>query len=223
MQYLLKDNFEINPGFKVTGKTILEAVQCTNTVMQSLPSTLFKAIDYKTTSAMLGAIFCQNIANITDSIVNPIEKGHPDIIPKYGKNCTEEELRSFSEGLEIKCTIGGITKGANLRAGESRIDCLTGITWQAHHREVKQLLGVVWDFLFEVDEFCYPTITGSFYTDNLIQDDWGAISGTTGKNTKVTGLKASGKQKLGEGWVLIAQDQRYINKYTKYLKITGIS
>lgn len=217
MNYRINNDFSISVGFDVDAEDIYKSILQTNNLLRDLPSTLFKSIDYKTTSAMIGAIFCDTIATFTDSLVNPIEKGHPDIIPTYGAHASEEELRMYPEGLEVKCTVGNIIKGANLRAGETRIDALTGIAWQAHHREVGELLGLVWDFVDEGHTFNYPTITGAFYSDALIPDDWGQISGTTGRNTKVSGMKANGKTKMGDGWVCIFDNTEYIQKYGKYL------
>ncbi len=218
MNYKNNTKFNINVGFAVTHEHIKNAAEQTNLLLSQLPPTLFKSIDYKTTSAVIGAIFCDNIAKQTASIVNPIEKGHPDIIPADGANSSEEILRNYPCGLEIKCTVGNIKKGANLRAGETRIHELTGITWQAHHREVKELLGLIWDFVNDGYTFNYPAITGAFYSSALIEDDWGMISGTTGRNTKVTGMKTSGKEKMGCGWVIIIEDEQYLNKYQQFLK-----
>lgn len=220
MGYKLNDNFIFNRGFQVTTSNIEDAINRTNSILSDLPSTLYKSIDYKTTSAIIGAVFCDTLASLTDGIVNPIEKGHPDIIPASAQNCTEEELRKYPDGLEIKCTVGNIQTGANLRAGESRIDVLTGITWQAHHREVEELLGLIWDFVENAHTFNFPKITGAFYTSNLIEDDWGEISGTTGRNTKVTGMKASGKRKMGNGWIAVIDKPAYISTYQKSLSFT---
>ncbi|AXI52139.1 hypothetical protein C1J04_00080 [Sulfitobacter sp. SK025] len=140
-------------------------------------------------------------------------------MPPSAASATEEQLRKYPEGLEIKCTVGNIQTGANLRAGSSRIEQLTGITWQAHHREVEELMGLIWDFIDDGRSFNYPMITGIFYSDLLNEDDWGKISGTTGRNTKVTGMSASGKQKMGNGWVALLDDPRYLDKFKRYLKV----
>ncbi|WP_174226589.1 hypothetical protein [Sulfitobacter sp. SK025] len=219
MSYKINEEFMICVGFKVRSENIRGAISQTNAILGDLPSTLFRSIDYKTTSAMIGAIFCDNVASLTDGIVNPIEKGHPDIVPPSAASATEEQLRKYPEGLEIKCTVGNIQTGANLRAGSSRIEQLTGITWQAHHREVEELMGLIWDFIDDGRSFNYPMITGIFYSDLLNEDDWGKISGTTGRNTKVTGMSASGKQKMGNGWVALLDDPRYLDKFKRYLKV----
>src|SRR5437868_5793403 len=114
MEYIINDDFRIYCGFEVASANILDAITQTNTILSDLPSTLYKSIDYKTTSAMIGAIFCDTLAGFVDGIVNPIEKGHPDIIPPKAQGCSEEQLRNYPEGLEVKCTVGNIVQGANL-------------------------------------------------------------------------------------------------------------
>lgn len=198
----------------------MDAILQTNRILKDLPSTLYRSIDYKTTSAMIGAIFCDTLAVALEGcLVNPIEKVHPDIIPICGKDCSEEELRNYPQGLEIKTTVGNIAKGTNLRAGQTRVKSLTGITWQAHHREVTELLGLIWDFIDDKTEFNFPVITAAFYADDLTRDDWGKISGTKGRNTKVTGMRSSGKAKMGAGWVTMLDEETYIDAYTRHLKI----
>ncbi len=219
MNYIIDNNFSVQVGFIVNSKHINKAIMQTNASLAKFPSTLFKSIDYKTTSAIIGALFCDTLASLTGSIVNPIEKGHPDIIPSNAVDATEEQLRKYPHGLEIKCTVGSIKQGTNLRAGEARIGRLTGVTWQAHHREVKELLGLVWDFVNSGHTFNYPAITGAFYTDNLVEDDWGVISGITGRNTKVSGMKASGKHKMGGGWVSLINEPLYLARYKALLNV----
>lgn len=216
--YKINRKFKIDCGFIVTATSACKAIAATNSILEDLPSNLYKSIDYKTTSAMIGSIFCDQLAREVGAIVNPIEKGHPDLVPSVAANCTEEELRNYPQGLEIKCTIGNIETGANLRAGQTRIDALTGITWQAHHREVTELFGLVWDFVDDGHSFNYPAISGAFYSDELAEADWGQISGTTGRNTKVSGMSASGKRKMGQGWVALIDNEKYIATYSSYLK-----
>lgn len=203
MMYIINDSFLIEPGFRVDAQCIEEALLATNLELLSLPPSLYRCIDYKTISSMVGALFCDAIATRSDGIVNPIEKGHPDLVPFSASSASEAQLRNYPVGLEVKSTVGNIVKGANLRAGEMRIKHLTGITWQAHHREVRELMGLVWDFWNSKDGFNYPGITGIFYSSELDIDDWGAISGTTGRNTKVSGMLKSGKDKMGKGWIAI--------------------
>jgi len=215
-KYLIKSGLRIDCEFICTGEQIHQAVISANEALSKLPFNLYQSIDYKTASSIVGAMFREALANETGAIVNPIEKGHPDLIPESGKHSTEKELRNYPKGIEIKTTVGNVTQGSKLKPGASRIDYLCGITWQAHHREVKALLGLVWDFCI-TPEGKMPTITGAFYTDSLFPDDWGVISGTTGRNTKVTGMRASGITKMGKGWVVLLNQKNYIEKYEKFL------
>lgn len=217
MTYKINNTFAIDCGFTVNAHQILNAVNQTNRLLSDLPSSFYRSVDYKTTSSVVGALFCDTLAREAGGFVNPIEKGHPDIIPVDGTSCTEEQLRKYPQGLEIKCTVGNIEQGANLRAGFSRIDRLTGITWQAHHREVRELLGLVWDFVESEHAFNFPAITGVFYSDTLDTEDWGEISGTTGRNTKVTGMRSSGKRKMGNGWIALLDLPLYSERYSQLL------
>lgn len=219
VKYRVRTAFRIDVGFLVSAKHVVEATELTNSILVDLPAGLYRSLDYKTISAIVGSVFCDALASRTEGIVNPIEKGHPDIIPPAGAKATEEQLRNYPKGLEVKCTVGNIEQGANLRAGEERVNRLTGITWQAHHREVKELMGLVWDFVQENETFHFPGVTAVFYADHLNRDDWGEISGTTGRNTKVTGMRTSGKQKMGSGWVMLIDDPRYLDNYPRVLGV----
>ena len=220
MDYKINKTFNRNLGFQVSHNEILESVNNLNSFLQTLPPNLYRSIDFKTTGALIGAVFCTKLVeNIKGSAVNPIEKGHPDIIPVSGLSSSEEILRNYPEGIEVKGTIGNLKTGSNLRAGEIRISKISGITWQAHHREVNYLLGIVWDFVNHKDEFNFPAVTGAFFSDKLTPDDWGEISGTTGRNTKVTGMRKSGKIKMGEGWILLYDHSAHYERYSSLLDI----
>lgn len=219
VKYRLRAGFSVDVGFPISGAQVLEAVSFTNLTLAKLPATLYRSLDFKTTSAIVGSVFCDALASRTDGIANPIEKGHPDIIPLAGASASEEQLRNYPQGLEVKCTVGNVERGANLRAGIKRIGKLTGITWQAHHREVAELMGLVWDFVQTDVDFEFPAVTAVCYTDDLSRDDWGEISGTTGRNTKVTGMRASGKRKMAAGWVMMIEDPEYLEVYMRVLGI----
>jgi len=217
-KYKIQKSFKIDVGFFVTSKNVFDAVLLTNKQLQRLPFVLFQDIDLKSLSGIVGAIFCSVLSENVDAIVNPIEKGHPDIVPKIAIHATEENLRNYEFGLEIKCTVGNISKGSNLIAGFERINKLTGITWQAHHREVVELMGLIIDFVgLAIDNKKYPVVSGVFYTNKLSENDWGEISGTTGRNTKVTGMLKSGKEKMGKGWIVLKDDEIFVKKYSRYL------
>jgi hypothetical protein len=221
MKYRVRSDFSINVGFEVNHKHVKGAATLTNEVLANLPASLYRSLDFKTVSSVIGSIFCDTLAKKTKAIVNPIEKGHPDLVPANAAGATEATLRNYPDGLEIKCTVGNIEQGANLRAGQRRIGRLTGITWQAHHREVAALMGLSWDFANPRESFIFPAITGVFYADDLDQDDWGAVSGTTGRNTKVSGMRVSGKDKMAAGWILLLDDTEYIAGFARTLGTPG--
>ena len=212
------NSFEKHVGFTITTDNIVQAVDELNEFLTKLPVLLFKNIDFKTTGSLMGAVLCHQLAEkIGTAIVNPIEKGYPDLIPASAADSPEELLRNYPSGLEIKGTVGNLKQGIRLHGGQTRIHQLSGITWQAHHREGKLLLGFIWDFIHEHDHFLYPAITAVYFSDKLEESDWGSISGTTGRNTKVTGLRKSGLQKMGEGLILVLDEEIYKSKYAKYL------
>ena len=220
VDYLLRQDAEINCGFAVTPMQVHQAIVMSAQLMQTLPFALFSSLDLKATSGMIGAVFVNYLAEqISDAIPNPIEKGHPDIIPNKARHASEAKLRHYPEGLEIKCTVGYVVKGSGLETGDQRIQNITSLTWQAHHREVKSLLGLVWDFIgYEHGGRRFPIITGAFFTNQLENDDWGIISGTTGRNTKVTAMRSSGRQKMGAGWLVILDSPEYLARYQNVLK-----
>lgn len=220
--YITNHNIQFNCGFPLSINNVMTAIHNTNDILEKLPVSLFLCIDYKTTSAMIGCILCENIALTTngDAVVNPIEKGHPDIVPCQAIGLSEEQLRNYPIGLEVKCTIGGVPKHANIKKAAPRIDYISNITWQAHHQEVKELFGITFDYILTASGH-KPVISAAFYSDQLCISDWGQISGTKGRNTKVCGMKASGKVKMGTGWfTILADNPIYWRKYSHLFKIS---
>ena len=219
--YMLREGFGVQCGFEVTGPMVLTAVGRTAEELEALPFSLFTSIDLKALSGIVGALFATHIARQSGALVNPIEKGHPDVIPLEGMNASERQLRNYGTGLEIKCTVGGVAKGSGLEPGERRLDNLSSITWQAHHRHVSSLMGLVIDFAGKrTTRGQFPLITAVFFADTLGMEDWGRISGVKGRNTKVTGMLASGKQKMGRGWVLVLDDDLLKKKYSQVLNFS---
>ena len=219
MDYRVRTTFKADVGFKLNASQVRNAADLTNKVLASLPASLYRSLDFKTSSAIVGSVFCDALAAETGAIVNPIEKGHPDLVPAKAATASEAELRNYASGLEVKSTIGNIEQGANLRAGQTRVSRMTAITWQAHHRDVEQLMGLTWDFAQAGDPFHPPGITGVFHSQVLVRADWGEISGTTGRNTKVSAMRRSGKEKMAKGWVLLIDHDEYLKMFQKVLGI----
>ena len=222
--YLVNSSIKFTCGFALSTKQLIEAVDKTNQSLNNLPSGLYRAIDYKTTSSLVGCILCENIAQRTNgsAIVNPIEKGHPDIVPSSAQGSTEEQLRNYPNGLEVKCTVGSLANKNYIDKATSRVGLLTKIIWQAHHQEVTELLGVAYDYFETAKNENKPLITGLFYSDKLNKSDWGAISGTSGRNTKVCAMTSTGIKKMGQGWVILLNNPIYIKKYSSILKFSVI-
>jgi hypothetical protein len=217
MSFRLNNSFSFDSGFRFNHINVQKAVLATNQYLGSFPQHLYLTIDLKTSSSIVGALFCSCLAdNISGAIVNPIEKGHPDIVPMEAADASEAQLRNFPFGLEIKTTVGNIKTGSGLHAGDTRLTQLTGITWQAHHQEVRELMGLIWDFANIQTNFCFPMITGVFFSPDLQLSDWGSISGTTGRNTKVCGMTASGRSKMKNGWIMM--HEAYFDRYNQLLQ-----
>lgn len=218
LHYRVNDSFTLDCGFTVSAAAVMQAIQRVNSVMAALPTSLFRTVDFKAQSGMVGAVFAAELASEVGAIPNPIEKGHPDIVPLAAKSATELQLRNYPQGLEVKSTVGTVRPGLQRAPGEARIDTLTGVTWQAHHRDVKQLMGMVWDYVGGTnDKPSPPTITGVFFAGSLAESDWGIISGTTGRNTKVTGMRSSGKSKMATGAVAMLDEPRYLDAFKRKL------
>ena len=219
--FLANLNVRFECGFNLSVIQIVESVVATNSELALLPISLWRAVDLKSAGSIVGAYLGQSIALISGAIVNPIEKGHPDVLPASARGAKESALRNYPEGLEIKGTCGNVTAGRALSPGDNRCPHLVGITWQAHHQEVTQLLGIIWDF----DTFCgdrsAPFVTAGFYSSQLNPNDWGAISGTTGRNTKVSGMRVSGKEKMARGAVFMIDARKYVAAYTRLLGDAG--
>ena len=208
-------------GFPVDTSTIISAINYANSVLEMENPIVLDAIDFKAKSGLVSALFCHGLAEATNNkaVVNPIEKGHPDVVPRNALNT--RDLMHYPVGIEVKCTAGSCKKGSQLTNNMQRINALNAITWQAHHQTNERILSLIWDFYPTKNSpiKLSPAITGAFYADNLTPADWGAISGTTGYNTKVSGMKASAREKLGLGWIAIIDDKKYILRYKKILKI----
>jgi hypothetical protein len=113
MGYRVRKNFSARVGFNVNASDVLHAATVTNGVLSALPASLYRSLDFKTSSAILGAVFCEHLADRTRAMVNPIEKGHPDIVPRAAAGATEAQLRNYPSGLEGEPSRRGEEGGAN--------------------------------------------------------------------------------------------------------------
>ncbi|RSI19106.1 hypothetical protein D8882_03365 [Streptococcus sanguinis] len=136
-------------GFTISTENIIQAIEYTNELVAKLPKAVFSNIDYKAISGLIGACFCTGISHnsCNGAIVNPIEKGYPDIVPATSMEELKPNFMNYPNGIEVKCTVGSVRKGNDLNKFEPRINQIDNITWQAHHREGKHLLELFGTFL----------------------------------------------------------------------------
>ncbi|NCO76167.1 MAG: bsaAI [Cyanobacteria bacterium] len=132
-------------------------------------------------------------------------------------------------GIEVKATCGSVPSPSELRKkgltkpdmGDTRIKMLKGYDWKAHHRETNNLIGLLWDFDNKI-----PLIIAIFFSSNLTENDWGKIVTPKeggGRTTSVSIMPRDGVRKMYNNWILVRDDQRYINFLNKYNKSSLIS
>ena len=182
-------------------------------------------------SAFVGELFASAIARTGGDLFrpNPHQDGYPDLLlmDRVGSQAWDELARRgllgakgpFSPfpggGLEVKATCGGVPSPAVCAKrkisrpllGDSRIGCLSKYDWKAHHRDTRNLIGVLWDFLGG-----RPRLSAVFYSHALDEGDWGDIvkprSGG-GKTTSVSIMRPGGIRKMYDGWLCVLRDGGY--------------
>jgi hypothetical protein len=217
MKYLTND-VTFDCGFEIDSAKLVLAIKECNEGLASFPPHIWSSIALKFSGAVIGEFFAASIANACGAFRNIVEQGYPDVLPKDAENATEVELRHYPTGLELKGTCGNIPTGKLVKAGLSRVNSLSSINWKAHHREVENLLAFVWDFYPLNDDVNTPCITAAFYCANLCEEDWGAISGLSGRSTKLSNMAKGGRDKMASGLVCILDDDHIKNKYLKIFK-----
>jgi hypothetical protein len=217
MKYLTND-VTFDCGFEIDSAKLVLAIKECNEGLASFPTHIWSSIALKFSGAVIGEFFAASIANTCGAFRNTVEQGYPDVLPKDAENATEVELRHYPTGLELKGTCGNIPTGKLVKAGLPRVDSLSSINWKAHHREVENLLAFVWDFYPLKNNIYTPCITAAFYCANLCEEDWGAISGLSGRSTKLSNMAKDGRDKMASGLVCILDNDSIKNKYQKIFK-----
>lgn len=192
-------------------------------------------------SAVIGELFVQAFAESSDGlfIKNPHQDGYPDLLLMdtegtqiYKQIETEnllQEKHRFSPfasgGLEVKATCGSVPsqKDCNKKGvarpdiGDQRINLLKGYDWKAHHRDTNNLIGITWDFINTI-----PTITSIQFSSNLSEELWGKIIQPKeggGRTTSVSIMTREGVATMLHGWIIMLDDDNYINFFEKYNNI----
>jgi len=65
-KYRLREDFTVDVGFSVSATQVLEALDLTDRMLTELPAGLYRSLDYKTTSAIVGSTFCDALARRTN-------------------------------------------------------------------------------------------------------------------------------------------------------------
>lgn len=197
-----------------------------------------RVLGLRNLSAFVGELVATGIARSSQGLfrLNPHQDGYPDLLLMDGRGRRElERLRGrmnekgpfspfVSGGIEVKATCGSVPAPKTCRdrgiarpeLGDSRIVCMTGYDWKAHHRETNNLLGVLWDF---VDQ--RPRVAAMFYSSALTESDWGGIVAPRpggGRTTSVSIMNRGGIYKMYAGWLCVLADggyREFLNKRNK--------
>jgi hypothetical protein len=192
---------------------------------------IFGLLGMRNLSSFVGELFGSYLLKQTDGLFvkNPHQDGYPDLLllDKFGKPLWESlaprarEKTPFSPfatgGIEIKATVGSVPTPQvfarkNLEKpdiGDQRIEWLKGYDWKAHHRDTNNLIGVLWDFVNGA-----PSIAAIFYSNVLTIQHWGEIIQPReggGRTTSVSIMTREGVAVMYRGWLVVLDDDRYIN------------
>jgi len=207
-------------------------------IMYEIPVDIFSILGMRNLSAFIGELYVVSLANYSSGgfIKNPHQDGYPDLLlmDNYGQQLWQQlnlsgQLRykqPFSPfqngGLEVKATCGSVpTPEECLRKwgiskpdmGDTRISFLKSYDWKAHHQEINNLIGIIWDFNNRT-----PEIVAVFFGNNLVQDDWRMQDRKEGRGrtTSLSVMTRVGVAKMYQNWILVKNDFRYIDFLNRY-------
>jgi len=197
--------------------------------MYAVDLDIARTLGMRNLSAFIGELVAAAIAKTGHPLfrANPHQDGYPDLLLMDATGTREwerlegrqNEKTPFSPfpggGIEVKATCGSVPTPAvfaRRRAkkpeiGDTRIGCLVGYDWKAHHRETNNLLGILWDFISG-----RPRITAMFFSSELVAEDWGAIIHPKeggGRTTSVSIMTRGGVRKMYDGWLCVLANGRY--------------
>lgn len=217
---------------QVSPDLLFAGINATHDLIDSVYSSdvdIARVLGMRNLSSFLGELLASAIVKSSNGAFrgNPHQDGYPDLLlmDEVG-NAAWEALRDrlnhkqpFSPfsggGLEINATCGSIpTPAVFLRRaltrpdlGDTRLPSLTGYDWKAHHRDTNNLVGVLWDFIDS-----RPRIVALFYSNDLVEEDWGRIVQPReggGRTTSVSIMGRTGIRKMYDGWLCVLASQGY--------------
>jgi hypothetical protein len=227
------------PEGEVPALNFREALQHFDHAIQALGRfevDVFALLGMRNLSAFVGELFCASVIKAQPGLFrkNPHQDGYPDLLLMdecgaaqwdrlAGRLRDKQPFSPFATGgLEVKATVGSVPsppwfQSRNLEKpdiGQQRIEFLRGYDWKAHHRDTNNLVGLVWDFIDRA-----PSIVAVFYSHSLTPADWGAIVKPReggGRTTSVSIMTRDGVRKMYEGWLLVADDERYTSFFNRH-------
>ncbi len=232
-------NLEMMRGRMLSIQTVVQAVDRTHATIARFSGfdvDVFALLGMRNLSAFIGEIFAAQMIKASDGAFckNPHQDGYPDLLlmDQEGQSAWNKlslrlrEKGPFSPfptgGLEVKATCGSVPTPAWCATrhllkpdiGDQRIALLRGYDWKAHHQQTNHLLGLFWDFIDNA-----PHIVGVFYSSHLNVGDWGAIIQPReggGRTTSVSIMTRAGVRKMCESWIIMLDDNQYIDFFSRY-------
>lgn len=218
--------------FLLTPSMALEVVRQANATLltleqftRSLRVPLTELLGMRGVSVLVSAVLVSEIEALSAGLLfsNPHQDGYPDLLPRTSgclAHCAEiraagrwSEKAAWSDpgfgGIEVKATNGNTPPARSHpkpALGEERSTLVRSFDWKAHHQETRRLLGHTWDFIDGI-----PTISASFWRNDLVPGDWGTIVQPReggGRTTSVSVMNATGLTKMATGWMVRATDSR---------------
>jgi len=234
----------VNDNLILTNKQILDAVMFSNNAMSDLYNqtikfdiNIFEVLGMRNLSGLVGEYLSRSLQRFSNGSLqsNLHQDGYPDLLltntieqknyfeslyttidgKKFPHNKSDFSPFKFG-GIEVKATCGS-TPSANQTPkpliGQTRITLLKSFDWKAHHRETNNLIGILWDFIDFI-----PTVVAVFYSNELTIEDWGKIvkpKTDGGRTTSVSIMKKSSVKKMCKNWVIVLNDETYIQTLSK--------
>lgn len=203
---------------------LLSAIHTTNanyahlaTESAKMKANIFKIMDFRMLSGMIGETFVTNLANQSQLLIkNPNMDGYPDLL----QNATEEMHKHFEAsdigdfidykygGIEVKNTFGYLETKKYAAKGEQRIRMIKKrLEWKAHHQKTNKLIGLMSDYIDEK-----PVIVGLLYSHSLSMQDWTTVARPEGDSamTSFSTMKTTGLKKMKQGLRIMLKDDDYI-------------
>lgn len=207
-------------------------------IVENIPVDIFSILGMRNLSSFVGEVFSRSLSKASNNLLvcNPHQDGYPDLLlldevgtvlykeieAEYGLQAKSPFSPFEYGGIEIKATCGAVPTPAECKKknvlkpgiGDQRISLLRSYDWKAHHQGTNNLLGVLWDFICGK-----PKIVSIFFGNNLNSEDWGKIvqpKDGGGRTTSVSVMTRKGVWKMYKNWVLVIDDNRYINFIDDY-------